>query len=135
MSIGKMRERLLVQYNSAGTNTHGSKTPGVWTTLDTVFAESIALSSDERLEASRVGSQVLYRFRIRARSDVTAKMRALWTPSFPSSAPRRVIEFHGIYPDPRNMGYLFIDCGTHDAAPIPDVAVPAPEWVQSGWVS
>lgn len=133
--IGPMRERLVVQYNSAATNTHGSKTPGVWTTLDTIWAAQVALTSDERLDANRVGSQVLYRFRIRARSDVTAKMRALWIPSFPSGAARRVIEFHGIYLDPRNIGYQFIDCGTHDAAPIPDVAVPAPSWVQEGWVA
>src|SRR5688572_19772193 len=99
-SIGAMVEQLLIQRNTASTNAHGSKTPSVWTTLDTVFAEHLSLTGAERLESERVGSTVTQRFRIWARTDVTAKMRALWTPTWASGSSRRVVEFHAIYPDP-----------------------------------
>jgi SPP1 family predicted phage head-tail adaptor len=134
ISIGAMVERLLIQYNAASTNTHGSKTPGVWTTLNTVCAEHMPLSGAERLEAERIGSTVTLKFRIWARTDVTAKMRALWTPSWPSGSPRRVVEFHAIYPDPNDHAFQVIEASTHDATPIPDVSVPNPSWTQEGWI-
>lgn len=133
-AVGAMVEQLLIQQNTASTNTHGSKTPGVWTTLDSVWAEEVALTGAERLEAERVGSSVTLRFRIWARTDVTATMRALWTPSWASGSARRVVEFHAIYPDPKDRAFQIIEASTHDAAPIPDVSVPSPSWVQEGWI-
>lgn len=130
-----MRERLLIQQNTASTNTHGSKTPGVWTTVDSVWAEVVPLSGGESLQESRVGSEVAYQFRIRARTDITAKMRALWTPTWASGSTRRVVDIHAVMPDPKNRAYQLLDGSTHDASPIPDVSVPEPSWVQEGWIA
>jgi len=111
---GAMVEQLLVQQNTASANTHGSLTPAVWSTVDSVAAERIPLSGAEQLEAGRVGSSVQYRFRIRARADITAAMRALWTPAWPPSATTQVVEIHAVVPDPKDRGFCLLECGTHD---------------------
>lgn len=133
MSIGRMVEQLVLQQDVATSNTHGSQTPSVWDDLATVWAELLAVAGNEQLEASRVGSTVPCRFRIRARADVTAKMRALWTPVWPVDAAQRVVEIHGVLRDPENREYQLLECSTHDAAPIANAATANPSWIQEGW--
>lgn len=70
-----------------------------WTTLDTVWAELMPIRSFERVQMAAVHSGTLYRFRVRRRTDVTPKMRALWTPTWPSGAPQQALEITGVVPD------------------------------------
>jgi head-tail adaptor len=83
-----------------------------WRTLDTVPAELIPIRAWERLQATAVQSGVDYRFRVRARSDVTAAMRLLWTPSWPQGSARQTLEITGpTQPDPTDRAFMFIEAG------------------------
>jgi head-tail adaptor len=115
MSAGALIERLLVQQNTASTNSHGATTPAVWTTLDSLCAELVQTSGNEQLEASRIGSQTLYTFRTYARADVRPAMRALWTPAWPPSATRVIVEIFAVRQDPKDRQFMLMDCGVHDA--------------------
>lgn len=108
-----MREQLLIQQKTLTADGRGGNT-ATWSTLDSCPAERITLSSGERIEAQRLGSQVQYRFRIRADSRVTAKMRALWSPAWPDGATRQLIEITGVEPDDKDFGYVFLQCTQHD---------------------
>src|SRR3990167_4823494 len=112
--VGAMVEWLTIRQNSPSTDTHGARNTPTWSTLDTIAAEKIPLSGDERLEASRVGSRVMYRFRIRARTDLTAQMRAEWTPAWPSGSSRQTLEIAAVLPDPSDRNYAFLECASHD---------------------
>lgn len=114
MSAVGMREQLLIQQNTAST-VRGAPSPATWGTLDTVAAEHLPLTGTEQLEASRVGSQVKHRFRVRSRADITAAMRALWTPSWLSSGSRKILQIAALVPDPRNRSFMFVDCSEDDA--------------------
>lgn len=113
VALGALCERLLVQQDTTSTDTSGGRSSS-WGTLDTLFAERIPLSAGETLEAERLGSQVQYRFRVHARADVTAKMRALWTPAWPRSAARQVLQIHAVVPDASDRGFMVLECGAHD---------------------
>ena len=52
-----------------------------WRTIARVRAAMDPIQTYERLERGTIRSSVDYRFRIHRRDDVTASMRALWTPS------------------------------------------------------
>lgn len=110
-----MREQLLIQQNTASA-VRGAPAPAVWTTLDSVYAEHIPLNGTELLEASKVGSQVKQRFRVYARHDITAAMRALWKPSWLSSGNRRIVQIVAVVVDPRDTNFMFLECAIDDAA-------------------
>jgi SPP1 family predicted phage head-tail adaptor len=112
-----MCERLVIQTNTPTTDSHGASIPS-WSTLDTVFGERIPLRASETQQAARVGSQVDYRFRVRARTDITAALRISWTPLYPSGASAQILEIAGIVPDPKDRAYMFIECGSHDGGQV-----------------
>lgn len=75
-----------------------------WSTVITVPAARDAIGSSERLQREAVQSAVDHRFRVRTRADVTAKMRVLWTPSWPTGTAKvlklsgdPVVEEAGVY--------------------------------------
>lgn len=113
-SIGAMVERLTIRQNTPSTDTHGARNTANWSTLDTIDVEMVPLSGAERLDAGRIGSKVEYRFRAWARHDITAKMRAEWSPAWPSGAPRQTLEIAAIVPDPGDRAFMFLDCSSHD---------------------
>lgn len=81
-----------------------------WRTFGTVPAELMALGTSERLQLAAIQSDTKYRFRIRARTDVSEKQRALWTPSWPPSAPQHTLEVNGLLPMDDGRVYTFLDC-------------------------
>jgi head-tail adaptor len=78
------------------------------------WAEMIPLSAMERLQAQSLSARVDYRFRGRVRSDITATMRALWTPSWPAppgAAPQHTLEIHGALPWQDGRTFMVLECG------------------------
>ena len=78
--IGAMRESLALQSNAETTSTGTGYTSGAnWSTYATVAAEYLAPASGrEAWEGSAVTAELGPTFRIRDRSDVVPKHRAIW---------------------------------------------------------
>lgn len=85
---------ILVVYTSNASGGIGSN-GSLYRTLDTMAAEMIPLSSNERLQIQAVQSNVQYRFRVRVRSDLEPTMRLLWGPSWVNGEPRKTLEITG----------------------------------------
>lgn len=81
-----------------------------YTTIATVPAELVPVRASERFAAAAVQIESITRFRIRVRTDVTAKWRALWTPSWPSGATAQTLEITGVVPDGDGRVYCFLEC-------------------------
>lgn len=70
----------------------------VWATVAAdVWAEPLPFTARERLQLQAVQSTTTHRFKVDVRSDVTAEMRLLWTPSWINGGAQRVI---GLTADP-----------------------------------
>lgn len=113
-ALGKLRERIIIQRKVDAVDALRGRTP-TWSTLDTVAAELVPWNTPtaaERIQGTAVQSSFEAQFRIRARADVTAKMRVIWTPRFPSGAPRRVLEIVGDpMPDPADpLTFQILSC-------------------------
>lgn len=105
----RLSERLVVQSITDATDAVGGKTETV-ATLDTIHAELVPMSADERFQAQAVGAQTSYRFRVRVRSDLTVKRRVTWTPQWPRDAATVSLEVHGVLYEPDRM-YQILECG------------------------
>ncbi len=90
---------------SGGFGANGS----LWRTLDSVYAEEIPLSVNERLQIQAIQSDVRHRFRARARADWDATMRFLWQPSWPQGSTRKTLAIKGILPHPNDRSFQMID--------------------------
>ena len=108
--IGRLRERLVVQQVALTADAMGGRTEA-WTTLASVSAELVPIRTSERLQASAVQAQTDYRFRVRARADVTPLMRVLWTPTWPAATPRKTLQIHGVIPEGDGREYQWLECG------------------------
>lgn len=82
-----------------------------WSTLDTIWAEQIPLRVSERLQLQAMQAVALTRFRVAVRADITPKMRALWTPTWPPNAPQQELEIHGVLPDGDGRTDMWLECG------------------------
>lgn len=110
-TLGTPREQLTILSRTDATDSQGGRTV-TWSTLDSVTAELMPLRAGERLQLEAMQAQVDYRFRIRARADVTARLRALWRQSWLGTAAPKTLEINGVWPDPdRPLTHLFLDCG------------------------
>ena len=74
MQIGRLDRRIVIEVNTPTTSASGEKKPN-WGTLATVWAEVRPLRGKEFFDAAAVQSEIDTKFRIRYRSDLTAKMR------------------------------------------------------------
>lgn len=82
-----------------------------WATVDTVWAEEIPLRAGERLQLAAIQSDVEYRFRVRARTDLEPKMRLLWTPRWPAGAAQQTLEVNGVLPDEEApLRFQYLEC-------------------------
>jgi len=81
-----------------------------WRTVDTVPAEVMPIRAGERLQAAAIQATVDYRFRIRARADLSPKMRVLWTPSWPSGSPQHTLEIAGVSGWAEGREWALLDC-------------------------
>lgn len=108
---GHMTEQLLIRQNTPVDDGEMGTTPA-WSTLDSIDAEYMPVTAGESLRAEQVSNQVNARFRTRARVDITTKMQAYWTPSWPPSAARQIFEIHGIEPDPDDRDFMYLNVGS-----------------------
>jgi head-tail adaptor len=68
------------------------------------------MKSWESLQLKAIQSEMTYRFRIRARADVTPQMRAVWTPRWPMGSAAQTLELTGVQPDPKDvLRYQLLD--------------------------
>lgn len=109
MSAGRLSERLVIRTVTDATDAIGGKSETEATDA-TVWAEMIPVRADERLQAQAVGAQADYRFRTRCRADITAKLRARWTPRWPPGAATLHLEIHGVQPD-TDPAFMVLTCG------------------------
>jgi SPP1 family predicted phage head-tail adaptor len=97
-TAGDLTERLTIEQDTPSTDTQGGRSAS-WATLATVWAQQIVASGAEVLQAEKLGSKVPVRFRIRERSDVTALMRVVWTPSWDSTQTAVTLQIRTVLPD------------------------------------
>ncbi len=90
-----------VVYTSNATGGQGANGAS-WRTLDTVWAECIPLKAWESLQLKAIQSDMMYRFRIRSRNDVSETMRLSWTPRWPAGMSAQTLEINGVLPDPQD---------------------------------
>ncbi len=74
MAAGLLDRRIVIEQNTPTTDAFGAEVES-WSTLDTVWAQIMQPKGREVFEANQVVAEVDVVFRIRWRSDVTAKMR------------------------------------------------------------
>lgn len=74
MRAGQIDRRITIERNTPGRDAVGAETES-WTTLATVWAEVRPAAGREFFDAQQVVAEAKVVFRIRYRSDVTAKMR------------------------------------------------------------
>jgi head-tail adaptor len=86
-----------------------------WTTVDTVSAEVLPLSSLEQLQLGAVQGTAIYRFRVRVRSDLRLTMRVLWTPLWPPDAAPKTLQVTSILPEADGRFYQILNA-TEQAA-------------------
>lgn len=111
MTGGRLSERLVIRTVTESTDAIGGK-PETEATDTTVWAQMIPVRADERFQAQAVGAQADYRFKVRRRTDVTAKLRLRWTPRWPPGASTLNLEIHGVQPDP-DPAFMVLDCGVY----------------------
>lgn len=94
-SLGQMRERVVIQQPTTGTDTTGGETTTP-ATLATVWAavRPWPRAGGEFIKAGAHGSHVDYEVEIAYRGDVTPTMRLSWTPYKGSAKTLEIIEVH-----------------------------------------
>ena len=111
LGAGALREVLVILQSSVTTDDHGARTATAWSTLTTLPAELIPLRAGETLQAQQVQSLVDYRFRVRARTDVTPGMRAQWRPAWAALSTPKALEIHGVLPIGDGRQWMALECG------------------------
>jgi len=90
-------------------NAQGGQGNDYWRTVDTIWAEMLPISANERLQLEAVQSDVIYRFRVRNRNDLTPEMRVQWTPRWPARATTQTLVINGVIQADASMAYLTLD--------------------------
>ena len=103
-----LTERITIQTSSVVADDQGGRAT-TWSTLATVWAAVRALSGREAIQARAVASEVNYEVVVRYRSDLTAKLRIAWVPSWSSGTASRPLEVHAVRPD-RVTQTIALDC-------------------------
>lgn len=90
-------------------DTHGGRAGLAWRTLTRISAELIPLGTFERLQHLAIEDGVVCRFRVRARTDLVAGLRAVWTSLWPTGAPTRTLLITGVEFDD-HRAYVILQC-------------------------
>ena len=85
--------------------------PATSRTLATIAAELVPIGATERLQATAIGAQTDYRFRVVARPDLTPQMQVQWTPRWPPGSASVLLEVHGVLPDNDGRTFQILNCG------------------------
>lgn len=109
MVASALSERITIQSATETADSQGGAAVA-WTDVACVWAELVPLRASERLQAQGMGSTALYRFRVRARNDVTPSMRVSWAPHGGQDASAQTLEISGVT---REVGRatMLLDCG------------------------
>jgi len=91
-------------------DTHGGRAGLAWRVLATISAEFMPLRTFERLDRGAVEGGLACRFRVRARADLRAGMRAIWLAVWPPDATPRTLLVKGVEPDGVDREYLLLQC-------------------------
>jgi len=91
-------------------DTHGGRAALAFRALMTVWAEYLPLKAFEKMQRNAVEDGLACRFRVRARVDLVAGLRAQWTPRWPIAAPVRTFRIRGVEPDGEQREYLLLEC-------------------------
>ena len=92
-----LTERVTIQENTTSTDNQGGRSSS-WGTLATVWAHVRPLTPRESLQARAITSKTGFVVALRYRSDVTAKMRVSWVPSWSSGTAAKILEVTGVRP-------------------------------------
>lgn len=76
-AIGVMRERLAIQTNTPSVDAEGQPVAS-WATTVTVWGRAEFLSGRELEAMQKINSQIVTRFTVRYRADITELMRVSW---------------------------------------------------------
>ena len=109
LNPSEFSERITLQVNTVSSDNQGGRSSS-WGTLATVWAHVRAATTREELQARSVTSETQYVVTIRYRTDVTAKNRLLWTPSWSSGTAAKTLQIQGVRPL-RLSQTLQLDCG------------------------
>lgn len=91
-------------------DTHGGKSGLTWRTLTTIPAEFVPLRTFERLQRLAVEDGLACQFRVRARADLAAGLRAVWTARWPAGVGDRTLLVKGVEPDDARRAYMMLLC-------------------------
>ena len=105
----ELSERVVIQENTITSDNQGGRASS-WGTLATVWAHVRAATTREALQARSVTSETQYVVTVRYRTDVTAKNRLQWTPSWSSGTAAKTLQIQGVRPL-RLSQTLQLDCG------------------------
>jgi SPP1 family predicted phage head-tail adaptor len=108
MRVGALDQRLTIQTPTYAASQQSSQGVASFATLATVWGAAKALAGAEALESGAVVGTSTYEFEVRQRSDVTPKMRVVWTP-YGGSA--RTFEIHGVTFGDRRADRMTLHCG------------------------
>ena len=92
-----LSEQVTIQQNTTTTDNQGGRSSS-WGTLATVWGHVRPLTSRESIQARQITSDTGYVVTVRYRTDVTAKMRVSWVPSWSSGTAARILQIHGVRP-------------------------------------
>ncbi len=91
-------------------DTHGGRAGLAWRTLTTIAAEFVPVSPFERLQRQAVEDGLICQFRVRARADLVAGLRAIWAAHWPPGVPVRTFKVTGVDPDDTRRAYMVLGC-------------------------
>lgn len=91
-------------------DTHGGRVGRTWRTLATIPAEFIPLRTFERLQRMAVEDGLACQFRVRARADLVAGLRAVWAARWPAGVGARTLLVKGVEPDDVHRAYMTLFC-------------------------
>jgi len=112
LGAGALRETLVVLQATTTTDSHGTAVASAWTTLDSLPAELLAdVRGAERIASEQLRTVTTYRFRVRARSDVTTGMRAEWRPSWLALSTPKALEIRSVAPINDGRQWMVLECG------------------------
>ena len=97
LNPSEFSERVTIQVNTVTGDTQGGRSSS-WGTLATVWAHVRAATTKEAITARSVTSERQYVVTVRYRTDVTAKNRVTWTPSWSSGTAAKTLQIHGVRP-------------------------------------
>lgn len=101
ITAGELDQRITIQSATEAQNTFGEPIQ-TWATLATVWARIEALRGAELLDAAKISTTVMFRVRVRHRTDVTPKQQVLWG--------IRTLNVEAVLPSERRNEYLDLMC-------------------------